>query len=217
MLGRRSVLSHVIHRIAQVPDLEGIVLIAGIEPRDEAIVDQARRQRVAVFRSPADRPSQAMAIGLGSLGWEAFVAVRATSPLIDPMLIREGVERFRLGDLDLLGNQRMSTFPAGQEIEVLSSRLLLQRAPFLGHLDPHASLTRWFARLIPPARQQRIDAGGDWSDVSMSAESLEDLERLRWFLAAVGPEALASDWKRIATEMRRLGCARFDAIDDAAA
>jgi len=216
-LGRKSVLAHVFRRVAEIPGICGTLLVADSEAHDDAVVDHARFHDIPCYRSPADRPAQAMALGVGQSRWDAFVAVRATAPLIDPQLIAAAVARFAEGNCDLVTNQRTRAFPAGQEVEVLASRLLLQRAPFLGHLDPRASLARWFQRLIPPARIAALPADGDWSDVAMNAETPDDLERLRWFVNACGPPAMTWDWKSVAAEMRRLGCGRLDSTDEAAA
>lgn len=216
-LGPRSVAGHVLERVGRLRDCDDPIVIASTDVSDDAIADLCRTMRIRCVRSPLDRPAQAMATSLAQTGWDAFVWLRMDAPLIDPELIADAVESFRSGDWDLVTNRRPMSFPVGQEVEVLRSRLLLQRAPFLRPADVLTSVTQWFQRVLPPQRIQRLKADGLWSDVSMSVESMDDLERLRWLVDALGPALFRLPWRVVATEMRRLGCASRELSDEAAA
>lgn len=215
-LGRRSVLAQVIQRVQTTASIDGCAIITGTDQRDNAVADLAKFQGLACFRSPSDRPGQALSLALGKLQWDAFVSVRSDSPLISSELIERAMQEFTSGSYELvtLGSDR--GFPLGQEVEVVQSRLLLTRAPFVRLPDSRQPLAQWFQKLVPKNLFLRVRCEQDWSDVSMAIESIDDLERMRWFLQAAGTSIWNASWTAVALEMRRLGCSRLDA-DEAAA
>lgn len=215
-LGKRSVLAQVIQRVQTTFGIDSCAVITGTDQRDNAVADLAKFQGIACFRSPSDRPGQALNLALAKLQWDAFVSVRSDSPLISTELIERAVREFESGSYELVTLGPDRGFPLGQEVEVVQSRLLLTRAPFTRLADSRQPLAQWFQKLVPKAAFHRLKCENDWSDISMAIESMDDLERMRWFIQATGHSIWNAPWTAVALEMRRLGCSRLES-DEAAA
>ena len=215
-LGTRSVLTQVVQRVRGLDDIEGCAILTGTDARDHGVVEVARLQGLPYFRSPADRPGQAMRYAVTQLGWDAVIAIRCDSPLISVDLLEQARRRFIEGDYDLVSVGAEQGFPLGLEVEIIRSRWLIARAPLIRLADERQPLLSWFQPTVPRFATLALSDQTDWSDVSLAIESPQDLEQMRWLSQAHGTSLWHWPWEVVAAEVRRWGASRLSS-DEAAA
>lgn len=202
-LGPRSVLGHVIRRCRGSELACEVAVATTVDHGDDMLTEFCGYNGVRCFRGPTGHVAQRLALALNQLGWTACVRIFGDCPLIDSRLIDDAIRRFAVGDVDLVTNTRGATFPLGQEVELIRSSLLCQRAPFMTHGADSELVTPWFYRRIPSGRVGLLRCDREWSgaDVSMKVNRVDDLERLRQLHREVGSELFDMSWHEVVEAM----------------
>jgi spore coat polysaccharide biosynthesis protein SpsF len=139
MLGRRSVLSHVVAGVRRATGFDSVVIATTDHAADDAIVSAARELNADVFRgSEADVLSRYY---FAAREFRADAVCRITSdcPLIDSDVLSAMLARFSNSALvprpELVSNARVRTFPRGLDAEIFSMDALT--AAHLEAREPH--------------------------------------------------------------------------------
>ncbi|WBW96223.1 glycosyltransferase family protein [Oceanirhabdus sp. W0125-5] len=124
----KSVLEHDIYRLRKAKNIDEIVIATTIENRDNAIVEEAKNLGVRYYRgSELDVLERYY---YAAKETQAHIVVRVTSdcPCIDPILIDEIINKFKIefleGNLDYINNTLELSFPRGYDVEVFSFKVL---------------------------------------------------------------------------------------------
>lgn len=185
----RPALVHVIERLEMVGGIAAIVVATTDCPGDDALADVAAARGAAVFRgSPEDVLGRTVG-ALRSVGATVAVQVTGDCPLIDPALVKEGLDAFRAGGCDYVTN-RPAGYPLGHCVEVFRVDDLARIEASTA--DPadreHVTLPyyevpgRWRVREVGPLRPELVR-----DDVRLTLDTAEDLLVIRRVSAALGP------------------------------
>lgn len=118
-VGDGPLLGHLLDRVVQSRRIDGLVVATSAEPRDDVIEAYCRGRGIACFRGSEDDVLGRMAGALAHAGADVAVILYGDGPLIDPRLVDEMIERFFADEVDFLGNDLATTYPAGMEVEVV--------------------------------------------------------------------------------------------------
>jgi len=120
-LSGKTVLAHVLERVAKSSALDEIIVATTTSPMDDPVINESKRLGFPSFRGSEldvlDRFFQA------AKAFKADVIVRVTSdcPLYDPQLLREMVEAFKpKKGLDYFSNTLVRTYPRGLDTEIFT-------------------------------------------------------------------------------------------------
>ncbi len=111
--------------------------------------------------------------------FDIFVRICADSPLIDYRLVDKGIEYFLNGDYDLVTNSLPRTFPAGQGVEVMDSKLYLNTYGLMQKKEDLEHVTRYFYENNKNFRIHNFNLNFDYSNIRLCVDTKEDLERLK--------------------------------------
>ena len=130
MLGRRTVLSHVVSGVRRATGFDGIVVATTDHDTDDAIVSAARDLGVDVFRgSEADVLSRYYLAARESRA-DAVCRITSDCPLIDSDVLSAMLARFKKPISSprpqLVSNARIRTFPRGLDAEFFSMDALTE-------------------------------------------------------------------------------------------
>ena len=197
-LGPRSVIGHVLRRCRGSQKACDVAVVTSTDATDDVLADFCGFNGVRCFRGPMAQILHRHAMALEHLDWDGFARVLGNSPLIDPRLIDEAIDAYTHREADLVTNIAPGNFPCGQEIEVINSRLVRERAW-------RSSPTTEFERATDtddarplPLEVHTIQAPSDWTHTSTAIEVPEDLDTLRALYDRVGGPLLEMDWLSIA-------------------
>jgi spore coat polysaccharide biosynthesis protein SpsF len=123
-LAGKSVLEHVVRRIAQCSTIDEIVVATSIDPSDNPIEQWCLEHAVTCFRGSLydvlDRYYHAALLH----GADAIVRITADCPAIDPTIVDQVVQGFLDGGFDLFG--LAGEFPDGLDCSVFSFSAIQQ-------------------------------------------------------------------------------------------
>jgi spore coat polysaccharide biosynthesis protein SpsF len=120
----RTVLEHLLERLARVRSPVQPVVITTTEDRDDAITGLCRGLGVEVFRGHStDLLDRHYLAGL-VFGADAVAKIPSDCPLIDPAVVDRVLTRFLEGDCDYASNLHPPSFPDGNDVEVVTMEAL---------------------------------------------------------------------------------------------
>jgi spore coat polysaccharide biosynthesis protein SpsF (cytidylyltransferase family) len=169
-----------------------VVVTSGL-PTDDGIAALCEARGVACVRGDEEDVASRFEAAIRRFGFHTFVRTCGDSPLMDPDLIRRGLEEYAAGDWDLVTNTRPRSFPKGQSVEVVRSRAFLEARPRFSEPGDREHVTRYFYRNPGEFRISNFSCDRDWGAVQLSVDTAEDFRRF---------EALASAAKRPHWEYR---------------
>jgi spore coat polysaccharide biosynthesis protein SpsF len=96
----KPLLWHVVHRLRRCRTVEAIVIATSTDPRDDAILNFCRDERIDAIRGPEDNVLARFALAAERSGADVIVRVSADAPLLDAAFIDHLVEELIAKDGD---------------------------------------------------------------------------------------------------------------------
>ncbi len=175
----KPLLGHLLDRLALARRLDGVVVATSLRPENNAIADYCGGRGIACFRGDEGDVLGRVLGALQSRGATIGVEVFGDGPLIDPAIIDMLVDTFTQSaePLDFVGNDLVTTWPPGMEVEVFSVAALADAGRRCG--DPavreHGTL---FIRQNPALyRLRNIEAPPELRrpDLELEVDTADDL------------------------------------------
>jgi spore coat polysaccharide biosynthesis protein SpsF len=135
-------------RLERVPEIHRIVLATTANPVDDPIAELAARLDIGCWRGSEEDVLRRVLDAASHAGADTIVEITGDCPLIDPSIVSQAIELYRLNDCDYASNIDPRAFPDGMDVQVFSTKLLQQAgAEDLSPQDrEHVS---WFIRRHP--------------------------------------------------------------------
>lgn len=190
-LAGKPVLGHVLDRLSRYR----AVVATSTDPSDDAVASFCADRGAECFRGPLEDVAARFAGVVATLGVDAFVRVSADSPVLDPLLVYEGIALFEKLRPDLATNVFPRTFPKGQSVEVVDARAFLAIEPELTDAGDREHVTTFFYAHPDRFRIENFAAGEPAPGVNLAVDTPDDLSRLDALVRAL-PDA--SGWHELA-------------------
>lgn len=178
-LARRPLVAHVIARAIEAVGGDRVVVATSLESSDDPLAAYvAGELRIPVFRGDLDNVVLRFQECLKKYPSRWFVRVCGDSPVIDPELIKKGME-LRTEDTDLVTNVAVRTFPPGQSVEVIQAQSFAGIDAYSLVQDEREHLTLHYYRNPATYRIRAFESGNpELALQRMVVDSLEDLQTL---------------------------------------
>lgn len=115
----RSVLGHILDRLALGAGDAGIVVATSTDPSDDAIAAYCRRSGIACFRGPLDDVAGRFLACAEAQGWQHAARINGDNLFADPGTLRAMLAIASTDAYDFVTNVPGRTFPAGMSIEIV--------------------------------------------------------------------------------------------------
>ncbi|MBI4567744.1 MAG: hypothetical protein HY719_05035, partial [Planctomycetes bacterium] len=188
----RTVVAHVIARLATLLPPERVVLAVPDQPVDDPPARVGREAGVSVVRGPEADVLERFRLALGKTPPPWTIRVNADSPFIDPAMLEDFLLRARAGKMDHVGIERW-TAPPGFECEVVRTETLLLAARVATE-PPDREHVTWFIRRQPERFRVKVvkwEAGAHRFDWTVLIDKPSDLARLERVHATLAPVSAA--------------------------
>jgi len=121
----RPMVEYLYERVSRCTVIDEIVIATSTAPENDVIEELCLSKKLLCFRGSEEDVIKRL---LDALNWRRAsvgVVVFGDNPLIDPTIIDQMVSKFRsYPDYDFVGNDLMTTYPPGMEVEVFSVQAL---------------------------------------------------------------------------------------------
>lgn len=193
----KPLLQYLLERLKKVEGTD-VVVATTTNETDRVIVELCSAVGVACFQgSERDVLSRYLD---ASKGYDIIVRVTGDCPLLDPQVVREGIETFLKRNDDYVSNTILRTFPRGQDVEVMSRELLKQLDHKAKSPSDREHVTLYLhSHPSEFAVSQFISPQGG-SHIRLTVDTEEDFELIKRILEQSHGDAALSDILKILEE-----------------
>ena len=177
-----------------------VVIATSLDPSDDLTEDFCTRSGVRCFRGSLENVAKRLLEVASMFQVNGFVRISGDSPIIDPRLVDQAIDKFKLEGCDLVTNVQRRTFPKGQSVEVLNVDRFRRVVESL--LDPHDQehVTSFYYKNPEIFRISNFESGADLGDLQLSVDTEEDFAIMKHLMARVDPSMVT--WQELAAELR---------------
>ncbi len=119
----RPVVDHVTDACAEVVGKENVVVLTSTEVSDDPLWSYMTHRGISVFRGDLDDVFERFLAALEPYPCTWMVRICADSPVIDNGIIRAALAAAADGDYDIVTNTFPRSFPRGQSVEVVRTKI----------------------------------------------------------------------------------------------
>tara|TARA_Y100001970_G_C14229245_1_gene857597 strand:- start:2466 stop:3098 length:633 start_codon:yes stop_codon:yes gene_type:complete len=123
-LGNLTIIERVFLKLRKSKKISKIIFVTSKKRGDDAVEVFCREKGISFFRGSLNDVSLRFLKAVKKYKINAFVRISCDSPLIDHKIIDKAVLIFKKKNKDLVTNIFPRTFPKGQSVEVVKSKIL---------------------------------------------------------------------------------------------
>lgn len=144
-LGGITVLEWVVTRLRSIPALHGkIGLATTTRTIDDELVLLAKVLGIPAFRSQhVGNVAMRLCDACDFFGWDTFIRINGDSPLLDPSLLKRGIEIHKSSQTDFVTNLLPRTYPYGVSCEIIRTATLKRYIKYF-NIQELEHVTSWF-------------------------------------------------------------------------
>lgn len=126
LVDNKPLIYYVIERVNRIPNLQNIILATTDRHIDDELAIFGRRKGIDVFRGETDNVAHRVLHAALAYSVDCFIRVNGDSPLIDPILIKQGIEYCADKNTALITNLVERTFPYGISVEIIRTAAMAE-------------------------------------------------------------------------------------------
>ena len=191
----KPLIGHVIERIKKAKTISRIVVLTSNQNSDLPIIKYCKLKKIECVKGSLQDVASRYLKAIRLIKPLSFVRITADSPTIDPNLIDKLVKRYKKKNFDIVTNCEKRTFPKGQSVEILKSKLLLshyknfKKKYYLEHLTSYFYSKKKMFNIYNLKNQNK------YTKKNLSIDSKKDLNRYKVFLEKYKKTPL--NWKLV--------------------
>ena len=125
-LDGRPLLWHLINRLRQTSGIDEISVATSILKENDVIENFCKSEKLFCYRGSEEDVLTRTLESLEAHDADVGVIVYGDNPLVDPVVVDEVINFYKVNrEYDWVGNDLLTTFPAGMEVEVFNVEALL--------------------------------------------------------------------------------------------
>jgi spore coat polysaccharide biosynthesis protein SpsF len=171
----KPMLEYLLGSLQQCSGLDSIILATSCDENDIAIADYCLKNNIICYRGSQENVASRFNEVISAHGIDSFVRLNGDSPMLDYRLIDKAVMLFLEGDYDLVTNVYPRTFPKGQSVEVVRSRVFQMVFPSMFEPSDLEHVTRYFYSRDGQFRIHNFESGNDYGKINLAIDTREDM------------------------------------------
>jgi spore coat polysaccharide biosynthesis protein SpsF (cytidylyltransferase family) len=193
-VGGVPALELMLDRLRKATELDEVVVATSTDGTDDAVAELVANVGAAVVRGPLDDVLGRFALALEQHPAQAIVRLTGDCPLVDPGVVDAVVRRWRAGEEAYVTNVgEPRTFPDGLDVEVVSRAALEEAANEAVSPEEREHVTAFVRARAERFPEAVLELEPDYGWVRITLDTVEDLERIRQIVTAVGADGGFND------------------------
>uniref|UniRef100_UPI0040470FD6 cytidylyltransferase domain-containing protein n=1 Tax=Algoriphagus sp. TaxID=1872435 RepID=UPI0040470FD6 len=177
----KPMLLHLVDRLKSVPSLDDIVIATTINQADNAIVDFAIEHSINYYRGSENDVMSRVIESAEKYKAEVIVEITGDCPIIDPQIVEQTIQMFKVHNADYVSNAHIRGYPIGMDAQVFLTETLKKSAAMTKNLLDREHVTlhirnnpKIFSHihLFPPPELY-------WPELGLTLDELSDFELLK--------------------------------------
>lgn len=177
-LNRKEILLHVIERLKKSEYIEKITVITSTDRKDDKIIKFCKKKNITYFRGSLKNVALRYLRAAEKFKTNYFLRICSDSPFIDSKLVDKIIIRSKLKKFDLVTNIFPRTFPKGQSIEIVKTKILKSNISKFNKYELE-HVTPFFYNNNKKFKIYNLRSKKNLSKLNLSIDSKEDLFYLK--------------------------------------
>ena len=173
----KPLLQYLLERLQKCSCLDSVIVATSSDSSDDPIAEFCGQHQVDCHRGSLANVAQRFFDIVNQYSLSAFVRLSGDSPLLDQELVDRAVRIFRDGNLDLVTNVLIRTFPKGQSVEVCRSETFCKIFPQMTQED-FEHVTKFFYRTPDQFLISNFESNENLGEVQLSVDTSADLHAI---------------------------------------
>jgi len=124
--------------------LKGVYIVTSKNKSDKPIVDLCTKNKIKYFKGNLTNVYLRYFQAIKKLKLDGFVRITGDSPLIDYKIINKAIKKFLKEKPDIITNVFPRSFPVGQSVEVINSKIFMNNYKNIFKKDEKEHITKYF-------------------------------------------------------------------------
>lgn len=124
--------------------LKGVYIVTSKNKSDKPIVDLCTKNKIKYFKGNLTNVYLRYFQAIKKLKLDGFVRITGDSPLIDYKIINKAIKKFLKEKPDIITNVFPRSFPVGQSVEVINSKIFMNNYKNIFKKDEKEHITKHF-------------------------------------------------------------------------
>lgn len=174
----KPLLQYVLERLERCTMLDAVVVATSTASEDDAIVQFCQGWGAKCCRGPLNDVAGRFLGVLEQNDWEAFVRIAGDSPLLDQRLVDRGAKLFCGGNFDLVTNVWPRSYPYGQSVEVVATKILKQTYKRMKKPNDREHVTRFFYQHSREFKLYNFRSKVNYAGLHMAVDTEKDYKTI---------------------------------------
>ena len=175
LVAGKCLLQYILESLDLIEELSQVFVATSTEKSDNPIQEFCDHYGVNCFRGNLNNVADRFVTLLKNNSCDAFVRVNGDSPLIDHNLISEGLSIFADGNYDLVTNILTRTYPKGQSVEVVKSKIFQKTYLKMNSPDDFEHVTKYFYKNKYKYKIKNFESKKQLENIQLSVDTYEDM------------------------------------------
>lgn len=191
----RPLLGRVIDRVKAAKEVTKLIVATSINKEDDAIEGFCKKEKINYYRGDLNNVYRRFKEIVVKEKAVHFIRINGDSPLMDPEIINFAVRRYKEENCDLLTNIFPRTYPKGQSVEVISSKIFIKFEETKLTADQKEHVTKYFYDNAKIFLIKNFVSRVNYSHVNLCVDTLNDLKRIRGIFSRT--DSNQKNWEEI--------------------
>lgn len=143
-LGNSSILGKCIERVSKASQVTKILVATSSEDSDRLIVKYCKDRDLSFHLGSLHDVGLRLAEAAKATNQNKFIRICGDSPFIDPSIIDQAISLSNSSDFDLVTNVFPRSFPKGQSVEVIKTKIMLKISSIYRTTEEKEHVTSYF-------------------------------------------------------------------------
>jgi spore coat polysaccharide biosynthesis protein SpsF len=172
----KPMLQHLVTRLRAVPSVSEVILATTVNPLDDGLESFARRFGLACFRGSEDDVLSRVLEAADSVRADVIVEITGDEPLVDPLIVEQGIRLFLWNDCDYCSNVNVQSYPVGMDVQVFRTETLRRSAAMTNDPADHEHVSLYMRQHPEIFRHIHLIAPPDltWPELELALDEHED-------------------------------------------
>jgi spore coat polysaccharide biosynthesis protein SpsF len=173
-----NTLDLIIGKLKKIFSIKNIVILTSKQRRDDKIAEYCKKKNINIFRGPLNNVGLRYFLALKNCSVKYFMRLSADSPLIDKKIILKLKNFKNLKKYDIITNVCPRSFPKGQSVEIVSTKIYEENFKFFEKNDLE-HVTSFFYKNKEKFRIKNFKNEINFSSHSVALDTKKDLLKIK--------------------------------------
>ena len=175
----KTVIQRVVFQILKSKNIKKIVIAISNHSSDDLLEQHVKNMNIEVFRGSLNNVAMRYYEVSKKFNHNAFIRINGDSPFIDYKLIDMLIEKFIKNNYDILTNSYTKTFPKGQGIEIIRSKIFQKEFKNIRSKKDQEHVFPFFYKKKNKYFFKNFSCKENLNHLNFSVDTFRDLVRLR--------------------------------------